>query len=1038
MLTGKRFSTITLFVSVLIISSIPVYANKSVYVINNTLTSQLQAYRIEGSTLVYQTDYTCLLDPLGEYGAIGITIDESGYGQFLFVSFEFSDEIELINAKTMQYVDMVMAPGADNLAGIVMDTNNNNLYAVDRYRDRLYSWSWNPETVSLTPNFSYPYYIQLVDCYEAFGIALDEENNRLYVADHTDSIKYYSTTNWSNPQPLLGEITASCNVISIAIDVNNQILYYGSVGWYGDEDTHLYKYNIYTQSEDDPVDVGCSVAGIAVDQKTSLVYITTFGSQDDIPYEDPPQDRLMVYNSSLQRLWYSDDIGNPAGVAVAANVGYKEPAFSIVKDNNDPNNDCVNTSDYLTFDIVWDANNHSDTNVYLIDYLPADVEYYSSQPQADDYNSTYHKVTWNLGNLNGTESGSFQITTQVKSTITCPCGRLTNTVYLESDNYCSTTAIDVNICSWSYVLYVDKDSSETGNGTSWDSAFNELTDALQIAKKCSGSYDQIWVAEGTYKPVYNTAGNYQNHSFEVVSNVSLLGHFAGNETSPYQRDLADANNETILEGQIGETYQRVNKIVTAEGIDGSLIDGFTIKSADDYGLYINDSNLAIINCELWYNSNGIYCENSSELDIHNCLFSDNSFGLSVYNNDSNTIVSSCIFVGDEIESYYGAIIENSTVEFDDCNFQEYFSDAGINCSGGSLTVKNCNVETSSDYSIYGIYALNCDLVIEEHTIISNSNGDGLYVSRNSDSNLTLKESIFRNNSGNGIKFGLGNYPGTIINNWIHDNTASGISFTNPMSYLTIRNNTIYKNSSYGISGGGASQIRNCIIYYNSPGKLNGNFTNVSYCYMDDPDFMNIETDPNDLHISADSPCIDKGDSNDISDTEIDIDGEGRIQYGEVDMGGDEYYISPADFDSNGIVNFIDYAILANAFDDYVEKCDLDCNDCINLADLELFCEDWLWEAPWNFGGEEMMMCMGGGDGRGGGLMLDTEQSLIARPQRLAEQEPVYIDENVIYEALKWLDELWLSEDMEDSLTEEQYLMIRKLFEEELSIYLKGD
>lgn len=39
--------------------------------------------------------------------------------------------------------------------------------------------------------------------------------------------------------------------------------------------------------------------------------------------------------------------------------------------------------------------------------------------------------------------------------------------------------------------------------------------------------------------------------------------------------------------------------------------------------------------------------------------------------------------------------------------------------------------------------------------------------------------------------------------------------------------------------------------------------------------------------------------------ETDIDGESRIYYGRVDIGGDEYHWSPADFDEDGTVNLID-------------------------------------------------------------------------------------------------------------------------------------
>lgn len=62
--------------------------------------------------------------PGGGSGSVGIAIDESDYGAFLFITFEDTDDIEIVNAKSMQYVDIVTAPGATNLAGIAMDEGN--------------------------------------------------------------------------------------------------------------------------------------------------------------------------------------------------------------------------------------------------------------------------------------------------------------------------------------------------------------------------------------------------------------------------------------------------------------------------------------------------------------------------------------------------------------------------------------------------------------------------------------------------------------------------------------------------------------------------------------------------------------------------------------------------------------------------------------------------------------------------------------------------------------------------------------------------
>ncbi len=744
----------------------------------------------------------------------------------------------------------------------------------------------------------------------------------------------------------------------------------------------------------------------------------------------------------------------------------------------DVNNGCVapfdvNEQNYLVYDIYWDANGFADTNSFITDYLPDDLDYYSSDPPVD-YNQTDHTVTWSLGNIIGTDSGSVQITTKVNKLL-CPCSKIENTVIFKGDSCYNQQLEEVMVCHWGPdIIYINDDVNDPNSsyrGTNWEDAYKSIQDAFDIVSNCPNSFNKIWVASGTYKPVNEADCHqyYKDKSFELLSNFALIGHFAGSETNPYQRDLADANNETILDSLI-ETGKKVEKVVTAEGIDNSLIDGFTIKSAK--GVYVNDSNLAIVNCKFLYNSNGIYCENSSELDIHNCLFIENSFsGLYVKDNDSNTIVSNCIFEGSE-SANEGVFLENSYVELNHCRFKNLYQYGihGINCN---LTIKDCNVQsTHGDYYPYGIYSDDCNLLIERSIIHNNGGGGDLSGGLYSNQNLILKENIFRNNNGNGIKIPF-DYPVTIVNNWIHNNTESGIHFIYPISDLTLRNNTIFANEKYGIylnMGSMSSEILNCIIYDNNNGDFSGSFTNVKYCCLEDgdlgetsnitanPDFMNIGTDPNDLHISENSPCKDTGDSNSIPTDEIDIDGEGRIKYGEVDMGADEYYWSPADFDFSGFVDFIDYAILANAFrctseePNYVEKCDLEDNNCIDCNDLKSFCEDWLWEKAWETG---WMMCMGGGgDGKGSGLMLDLQQSLIARPERLAarsdkfyavnvykttaEKTLLYIDENVIEEILAWFDKIWLETDeFRKVMTEKEFLEFRKAVEQDLLRFLKG-
>jgi len=482
---------------------------------------------------------------------------------------------------------------------------------------------------------------------------------------------------------------------------------------------------------------------------------------------------------------------------------------------------------------------------------------------------------------------------------------------------------------------------------------------------------------------------------------------------------SDIVEETIIQGS-GDDYA-----VTFYNNEDSILSGFTIVNDSD-GILCDSSSPAIYNsiienCYL----NGLYCDNSTSLAIYNSIIK-NCFDYGLY------------------------CLNDSTVE-----------------------VTNCKISGNTKS---GVYCSNSDLIV--HSSIVENNGDkGIYNESSGSYLASITNNIIRGN----YKYGINSYTGNdseieILNNWIYENGnewdigGDGIHIQNAVPDAIIRNNTIADNNGYGLYSidGDDVTVRNCIIWGNDDGSLNDyeEFDNITYSCIEggfDGGTHNIDSDPcfvddsnDNYHISFYSPCKDTGDSNDIPDEETDIDGEARIQYGEVDRGGDEYYISPADFDSNGIVNFIDYAILANAFDVFVEKCDLDSNDIINLADLELFCEDWLWEAPWNFGGEEMIMCMGGGGfGKEGGLMLDTEQSLIARPQRLAERTnrfyavdvsksaiertPVYIDEDDISDILAWLDKIWLDcDELRKYMTEEEFLEFRKLLEEDLLIFLKGE
>jgi len=130
--------TILVIVSSIIVTTVISTTAKarSVYVIADTRISPgdspiIQAYRIQDSNLVWQADYNCV-----HLLAIGIAIDAES--EYLFVTHEKykqypGDIIEIINAKTMAYVDTVTATGASNLAGIVVNSAKNYLNKTTSY-----------------------------------------------------------------------------------------------------------------------------------------------------------------------------------------------------------------------------------------------------------------------------------------------------------------------------------------------------------------------------------------------------------------------------------------------------------------------------------------------------------------------------------------------------------------------------------------------------------------------------------------------------------------------------------------------------------------------------------------------------------------------------------------------------------------------------------------------------------------------------------------------------------------------------------------
>ena len=97
------------------------------------------------------------------------------------------------------------------------------------------------------------------------------------------------------------------------------------------------------------------------------------------------------------------------------------------------------------------------------------------------------------------------------------------------------------------IIYVDDDVTGANDGTNWANAYRYLQDALAAAS----SGDDIWVAQGIYKPDQGIGITARDRGaiFKLKKGVALKGGYAGlGEADPNERNINEY--ETILSGDL--------------------------------------------------------------------------------------------------------------------------------------------------------------------------------------------------------------------------------------------------------------------------------------------------------------------------------------------------------------------------------------------------------------------------------------------------------------------------------------------------------
>ncbi|MBI9104435.1 MAG: chitobiase/beta-hexosaminidase C-terminal domain-containing protein [Spirochaetales bacterium] len=275
------------------------------------------------------------------------------------------------------------------------------------------------------------------------------------------------------------------------------------------------------------------------------------------------------------------------------------------------------------------------------------------------------------------------------------------------------------------VILVDGSASATGDGRGWESAMNNLQDAMDLVVS-DGSYNEVWVKEGVYVPDSNPHGTVddpRDAHFTLWDNTSILGGFAGNEWLSSQR--TPNMHETILSGDLngddtansygsayelfnnGENLYNVFNLNNMTPLTNAHLDGFIITGGNadgdvskvGGGMNIPNTNvtvgLIVSNCVFLMNQaketgGGVYMGVDTRVQFYNVIFAGNvslmdGGGIFLQSDTASADFMNTVFFGNFSASQGGGIFwQGATGKLNNSVFIANHSDGGGNAGGSNV------------------------------------------------------------------------------------------------------------------------------------------------------------------------------------------------------------------------------------------------------------------------------------------------------------------------------------------------------------------
>ena len=276
---------------------------------------------------------------------------------------------------------------------------------------------------------------------------------------------------------------------------------------------------------------------------------------------------------------------------------------------------------------------------------------------------------------------------------------------VNSPAWVSSNAFELDTGGPVGVVYVKSDASGNNDGTSWADAFVDLQAAL--AAVVDG--DQIWIANGTYKPDGSAPGNTSLSFIVSVNDLSIFGGFSGTESSLAER-YADPS-QTVLTGDLNgdddlifsNMLDNTNNVVLINNVTGVYIDGLTIKggNAAVYGGGISSSaadftlnEVFVEYCIAGTSGGGAYVV-GGDVTILNSHFQNNyaTTGGGAYLNTSEPFIYRSVFQYNDAVSGGGLYLDGSNLIDNSVSYYNKFLYNGATAvTGGGVYLKESYFE----------------------------------------------------------------------------------------------------------------------------------------------------------------------------------------------------------------------------------------------------------------------------------------------------------------------------------------------------------